>query len=624
MGLFKRFFSIGSKKSKKQFMANHDREPLPPVAENVRSSKEDDTEEAVNRLLRSSSARYTIESAMDFASLAPLPHPINSLIPPPTSSTTSIDSVSQRSTYSVTVHGRTVHSRTEFPNAYPPMDKIFTPKRSNTDSARRRSKSVPITPREQNRLLKLRQDPSVASLLNYYDDQGCLDSHIFSNTPPSASEGRVQRRRTGSTLRQLLGHPSSPELRNPSTEGDISWAERFLGESDGNSSASSSGLPTPADTPFIATHFAQADRSMALSTECDTSAANHRTFSSLEVELSISTDIAHQPTINSPYENPATPQRASQIFGFLTDKKKVSSGSPSRLPQLKAPPRFPSDSLQTDIPQSNIPRRTSIHVPQSVSPITQQCFSPPSDAIKAGPPSPTMTATCNNVHDDLRTPPLVVNLTGQSGRVPRGPRAPSKIPSRSSTGLLPAVLSLPAAENETHAADEQLTGFRSALGEKSNAGIDCRATARSNEARCSAPYSQIPKLRTASGSSVSSTGSRKESDGTPATRGTSPLYSADSAKPGPAKVPIETLSSTSALGEKENDVRSRLLQPSTPVRAFGHRLPHIQDPPSPASSSELSPVAKQLMANLRQQRMHARQRERQTGKLGSGRSRIHY
>ncbi|KIJ65630.1 hypothetical protein HYDPIDRAFT_88481 [Hydnomerulius pinastri MD-312] len=231
MGLLKKFFSIGSRKSKKRFAANHDAEPLPTISEHLKPTQEEDTEAAVNRLLRSSSARIPLGSEMDFATLPPLPHPINTLIPPPTASTATLGSVSGRSTYSVTIRERTVHSRTEFPNAYPPMDKIFTPKRSLTDSARRRSKSVPITPRDKNRLLKLHQDPSVASLLNHYDDQGCLDSGVFSNTPPAASkDGRVQRRRTGSTLRQLLGHPSSPELRNTScSEGDISWAEQFLG-----------------------------------------------------------------------------------------------------------------------------------------------------------------------------------------------------------------------------------------------------------------------------------------------------------------------------------------------------------------------------------------------------------
>lgn len=106
------------------------------------------------------------------------------------------------------------------------MDSFATPRRNLNDSPRRRSKSVPITPRDQNRLLRLRQDPSVASLLNVYDDNGCLDSHVFSNTPPVAGGGKpLRRRRTGSTFRQLLTNPSGPELYDNS---DIEWAESVL------------------------------------------------------------------------------------------------------------------------------------------------------------------------------------------------------------------------------------------------------------------------------------------------------------------------------------------------------------------------------------------------------------
>jgi len=107
------------------------------------------------------------------------------------------------------------------------MDSLATPKRNINDSTRLRSKSVPITPRDQNRLLRLRQDPSVASLLNIYDENGCLDSHVFSNSPlVTRKEKRLKRRSTGSTFRQLLGNQSTPELRNNS---DIEWAENCLG-----------------------------------------------------------------------------------------------------------------------------------------------------------------------------------------------------------------------------------------------------------------------------------------------------------------------------------------------------------------------------------------------------------
>jgi hypothetical protein len=121
-----------------------------------------------------------------------------------------------------------VHARTEFPNANPSLD---TPKQSSRDEDEEDSKTprnlVPVTPRDQNRLRHLRQDPSVASLLDMYDSHGRLDDKAFSNTPESViKDGRAQVKRSGSTLRQLLGNPKS---RNSVTEGDISWAERVLG-----------------------------------------------------------------------------------------------------------------------------------------------------------------------------------------------------------------------------------------------------------------------------------------------------------------------------------------------------------------------------------------------------------
>ena len=82
-------------------------------------------------------------------------------------------------------------------------------------------------------MLRLRSDPSVASLLELYDEHGKLSSNAFSNSPPNSpvKEGRVQSRRNGSTLRQLLGAPSLSsrhENDSGSEGGDISWAEKFL------------------------------------------------------------------------------------------------------------------------------------------------------------------------------------------------------------------------------------------------------------------------------------------------------------------------------------------------------------------------------------------------------------
>ncbi|KAF9240707.1 hypothetical protein BU15DRAFT_73933 [Melanogaster broomeanus] len=616
MGIFKKFFSIGSKKSKKLLVSNHDTEPLPSIPVHLNPNQEEETETAVSRLLRSSSGRFVEAPEMDFTLLPPLPHPINSVIPPPTTSTVTLGSVSGRSTYSVTVHGRTVHTCTEFPNAYPAMDNVFTPKRSLTDSARRRSKSVPITPRDKNRLLALRQDPSVVTLLSHYDNQGCLDSAIFSNTPSPLKEGRVQRRSTGSTLRQLLGHPSSPELRNSSFERDISWAEQFLGETDGTSSASSSGPLTPANA-----HFVHADQSLALSAECDTSAMNHPTFSSLEVELSVSTDLAHQQVLNSLHENPMTPQRASQIFGFLADKKKAPDGPPSRLPQLKTTTphnRQPSvESVTSDTQHSNTPLRrcSGTHIPQPVSPTSQRRFSDPGGSIPPSPPAATFSQPQYQDEESSHLPVVTTNQTGQSSRGPRGPRPPSTIASRLSLGPSQITLPVPFGNNNICATTELPTAARPALGTKSNSSSKYAGIAAK-------PQSQIPTLRSASGSSIHSTEVKQNGDTHSVPRSTSSLHSSQAKNK--AAMTDPPLPINTPTRDKENAVISRLPQPVTPVRPFGFRPPYLHDPPSPASSSELSPVAKQLMTNLRQQRTQARQRARQAGRLGSGPSRIRY
>ena len=177
-------------------------------------------------------------SALD---MCPTPEPQREPTPPP------------RTTYVVKVYERTVISRTEFPNAIP---NLVTPTKD-----RERPKSVPlptadpnasddesigpsttkrptITPRDQNRLMRLRQDPSVVSLLNMYDSNGQLGNKVFSNTPaknyPGNEEqvyavGRPQHQRRGSTLRQLMGTPElEAQPNNSRSEGEISWAERLL------------------------------------------------------------------------------------------------------------------------------------------------------------------------------------------------------------------------------------------------------------------------------------------------------------------------------------------------------------------------------------------------------------
>lgn len=147
--------------------------------------------------------------------LAVIAHPINKVIQTPACSTTSLEStsISQRGTYNVTVHRRRRDASTEFPHANRDLE---------------HGKHGELQPGEDSRLIRLRSDPSVVSLLELYDDHGRLANDAFANDEsPSIQEGCAKVRRSGSTLRQLLGAPSI-ENGNDNSEGDISWAERYL------------------------------------------------------------------------------------------------------------------------------------------------------------------------------------------------------------------------------------------------------------------------------------------------------------------------------------------------------------------------------------------------------------
>nr|VWP02275.1 GLTP domain-containing protein [Ganoderma boninense] len=301
-------------------------------------------------------------SAIDYTNLPPLPplpHSVHDfLATPPLTPTPSLVTVattpglSRSGTYLVKVHGRTTHSRTEFPRANPPSSPTrprrkqppTTPEPVEHDPSddeddeeptqQPRLKAVNFTPKDTSRLYKLRRDPSVASLLDLYDDHGCLDSHVFANDPPSpdptspAIEGRAPRPRTGSTFRQLLGAEATFAVNN-ATEGDLSWAERFLDEQLGDDSSLPSpttpNVETPKDTlfpdtlsePLVATH------DITLSSLDHDSSTNNPAISSMEVEVSEEEvkdipviEVVSDPTPLLP--DPKTPQRASEVFGFLS------------------------------------------------------------------------------------------------------------------------------------------------------------------------------------------------------------------------------------------------------------------------------------------------------------------
>ena len=66
---------------------------------------------------------------------------------------------------------------------------------------------------------RLRQDPSVANLVDMYDEKGQLNDKVFSNTPVTASN--LTRRQRESTFHELLGES---ETSDP----DLAWAEQCI------------------------------------------------------------------------------------------------------------------------------------------------------------------------------------------------------------------------------------------------------------------------------------------------------------------------------------------------------------------------------------------------------------
>ena len=154
------------------------------------------------------------------ASNTSVAHPINNVVALPNTSAISLasSSLNTKGSYSVKVHKRKQHSATELPFSNSAV-KVATGKKDEDT-------------RELSRELRLRTDPSVVSLVSMYDEHGKLSSDAFSSSPPRPEtpalekDERVQCKRSGSTLRQLLGAPSKTDLDD--SEGDISWAERFL------------------------------------------------------------------------------------------------------------------------------------------------------------------------------------------------------------------------------------------------------------------------------------------------------------------------------------------------------------------------------------------------------------
>ncbi|PCH36222.1 hypothetical protein WOLCODRAFT_140264 [Wolfiporia cocos MD-104 SS10] len=690
MGFFKRIFSLNNdRKNKKQQR----------LAQRIRVDAEDElvqdpstSDAAVNRLLRSASARLAGPSEPADASAPPSAHRANRLSATPHfSASSSASTVTRSHTYTVgRVYGRTQHSCTEFPNANPrfsvhEQQDPHTPLRRSQDGGdtAHASRSALYTPRDEDRMHALRRDPSVASLLNMYDDQGRIDDDAFSNTPPRSRDGREQSKRPASTLRQLLGNPE----RLGEAEGDINWADRYLqgAESPSTSSEASSIAITTREDNHIPFPAIPLQRSTARQRKCastNTPIDHSREFSgpssSLEVELSNIRE--NSPGLNkmrplseasSPLsvqsERPQTPQLASEVFGFLTDRRRSVRERPTlqgaflapKSPQLgRLSPLPPASPLELGR-HSPIPRmHSSLSHTESVRPPTPtRSTAPPGavtertgsmrvrvrhPALSARPGTPmgastsslvsasharlgsTSTSGCasssltvpelrpsrssSTVTHTATTAPLKPSASAAS-RIPRGPRPPPRA----------VDADLPEDLQRELAATQQLELVMS----RQQSYHKPAAPPQQSQRELAVP--QQPSQRASRAARKSTDGQRKQQarkrsvsrPRTPHGHGRDSSDESRHARSDFSWVEInkensEDVSSAAPPLPPKNKDKERevtVTPPRSRARAiFDVRYPNgMQEQSSPASSSELSPMARDMMSSLRKRRMRARE-----------------
>lgn len=357
----------------------------------------------------------------------------------------------------------------------------------------------------------------------------------------------------------------------------------------------------------------------------------------MEVELSIGADSIVSfdkfSQNHDLHENPdlITPRRASQVFDFLTEKRRTqhmedqerslpelpsafsfSSSEESPLPEARS--RFSSDdSSESAYGHSTIPAIpprsddtpvTFLDHITGLSHVSSVPYIPPAETLTH---DPNQRKLKNDVEVIMTAPTKVIvtaptpsaNRNSPIHRVPRGPRSHSRrVPSRSSQR-------------------------RPALSEHSHS--------RSNLTASIDPFTPVLPRRKSHRRSVS------QNSSVSIPRPTSQPFLekvGNSKRAGPRSILTEL--------DKENAVGLSAIPqiPTTPLRGEPKSKPSPRDSrslfraavtpgmfrppagmtPSPASSSELSPVGRKLMMDLRQQRSKAREAERERGGREGGRS----
>ena len=361
-------------------------------------------------------------------------------------------------------------------------------------------------------------------------------------------------------------------------------------------------------------------------------------ISSMEVEVSMMTDISQDlenSNENHPYvnSNPSTPQRASQVFGFLTRGKQskpveeiagslpelhsaYSSPSDENIPYGKFESRFSDNSSDFTFAAT---RFSTISIPLSddTSHMSRARSSHPRFSLDK-PASQELRSTFS---DDSHDPHISANLL--RGHTPEAENSSNDVPVLSKPNDIKVIMNGPTkviVTAPTPSANREASpcipkGPRP-FPQRSSSSVKRRQSAlmelaNSTSSLTTDPFTEVPSRRrkhhrSSSGSSSVST-SRKNWDG-----------------------PTDYISKPTKListgtQQKENQLSLSVQQeiPATPLRSntTGSRslfrsvvdqgMFRVGMTPSPASSSEMSHMGRQMMMDVRQQRLKARKTHRE-------------
>lgn len=423
-------------------------------------------------------------------------------------------------------------------------------------------------------------------------------------------------------------------------------------ETDGSSINSSIGPYTPTPDNQFSNEPSERynDYDISISHD-DANLSENPAISSMDVELSITTDSSQMFGTSkhlNPYgsSDPMTPQRASQVFSFLTQSRQSKQlDDPERplpdLPSAFSSPssdeaasrnahhsRFSPDSSMdsafdpssisaTQFNNNYIPRQTSSIEPSNPIPLSYMASPAQRSSIIGLFQGSTLEMTpVQNAPavtpDDQREKPnarkVKVLMSGPTKVILTAPTPSANRDTPSRTPKGPRSLSR---KRSSHSIKEE----RPTLVERSN------STALSSDSYTALPARRRGHRRTASLRSTS-TSSLIENDiplNQESVRAPLARFSEKENRKGlsvASDIPLTPLRSNSAMvGRTSSLFRTAVHQ--------GTFRPPVGMTPSPTSSSEMSPVGRQLMLDVRQQRMKAREAERERSsnrRFGSGRS----